>query len=220
MAPPCPPDESNFFELAVVYSNMNFDEPSKNFFSRSSIRIKDFDYGNPGYYFVTICSYEKRCLFGRARQGLIELSDIGIMIQFLWENIGILNRHVELDEFVIMPNHLHGILRLSDQHRASNPTEGMAVPCPYSSSRQINSTKPGSLQTIIRSFKGACTKGARFHHLADRVWQRGYHEHIVRKEASLMKIRQYIRDNPTKWQRDELFVHDTGHGNVISLSLR
>jgi REP element-mobilizing transposase RayT len=91
---------------------------------------------------------------------------------------------------------------------------------PYCSLRQINSTKPGSLQTIIRSFKGACTKGARFHHLADRVWQRGYHEHIIRKEASLMKIRQYIRDNPTKWQRDELFVHDTGHGNVISLSLR
>jgi putative transposase len=217
MAPPCPPDESNFFELAVVYSNMNFNEPTKNFFSRRSIRIKDFDYRTPGYYFVTICSYEKRCHFGRARQGHIELSEIGIMIQFLWELIPMQYRHVELDEFVIMPNHLHGILRFSDRHLASNPTEGMAVPCPYSNSRRINSTEPGSLQTVIRSFKGACTKGVRLELLADRIWQRGYHEHIIRKEASLMKIRQYIRDNPIKWHLDELFVQGKEHGTVISL---
>jgi putative transposase len=187
-------------------------KPTNDFFSRRSIRNKGFDYKHPGFYFVTICSFERCCIFGCVQQNKIVLSEMGSLVHKFWREIPTLNTHVQLDEFVIMPNHLHGILHFSDEHLALSPTEGVAVPRPYIrwQRQQINSTKAGSLQTIIRSFKAACTKAARHQFLTDRVWQRGYFEHIIRREATLLKIRQYIRDNPTKWQLDELFAKEEG----------
>jgi putative transposase len=125
------------------------------------------------------------------------LSALGQLIQRCWLKIPELNDHIELDEFVLMPNHLHGILRFEKSVVAQEST-------PKFRSHRINLTTPGSLPTVIRSFKAAVTKISQRELQIQRIWQRGYFEHVVRTEDALFKIRQYIQDNPTKWDLDEL----------------
>src|SRR5579883_2147805 len=170
------------------------------FRSRKSVRLKDFDYGVAGYYFVTICSHNKVCILGKVDSDSVRLSTLGEIVRDNWLKIADLNVHVILDEYVIMPNHLHGILRFNES------TISKQTGCEKHQDSRINLTVPGSLPTIIRSFKSACTKAAQEELGIVRIWQRGYFEHVIRSEVSLLKIRQYICDNPIKWHLDELYV--------------
>lgn len=161
---------------------------------RVSIRLKDFDYTREGYYFVTICVQNKKCLFGKIENASVVLNDFGREVETLWREIPDHFANVELDETVVMPNHLHGIIVIKGRGTACRARQKEAFGNPVS----------GSLPTIIRSFKSAVTK----HFNSGRkssgksVWQKNFYEHIVRSEEELRHIREYIANNPLKWETD------------------
>ena len=146
---------------------------------RKSTRLKGYEYAQSGYYFVTLCTYERRCLFGKIEDFQFIPSGIGVLATNCWEQIPKHFPHVELDLFAVMPNHLHGIVQIRD------------------SSKQ-------SLSTVINVYKSAVTRNAKTLQVELPIWQRSFHDKIIRDEASLLALRQYILDNPAQWQVDEL----------------
>ena len=164
---------------------------------RRSIRLKGYDYTQPGAYFVTICTYDRRCLFGRIVDGAMRLNLFGKIVRDEWFKTSQVRQNVVLypHEFVVMPNHIHGIIRivgnLVGAQRRCAPT------C------RINVT-PGSLGAIVRAFKSATTRRINQirNTLGQPVWQRDYYEHIIRNEDELDRIRGYIVDNPPRWHLD------------------
>ena len=162
---------------------------------RRSIRLKDYDYSQQGTYFVTVCTYNRKCNLGKVINDEVQLNKYGHIVENEWIKIADIRKNVELDTYVIMPNHLHGILLITDsrgtEHRA--PTV-----------EQFGKPVSGSLPTIIRSFKSTVTK--QINRLRNTpgspVWQRNYYEHIIRNEDGLNRIRGYIINNTIQWQFD------------------
>jgi REP element-mobilizing transposase RayT len=182
---------------------------------RRSIRLKGYDYSQAGAYFITVCTQGRACLFGDVVGEEMRLNDAGRVVQAIWDALPGHFPFVELDEFVVMPNHVHGVVWIADAER-----RGVACNAPTnrrnaSVSRMAEiSPKSGSLAAIIRSFKSAATK--RINEWRDApgapVWQRNYYEHIIRDEESLDRIRQYIIDNPAQWAMDRENPANTGGG--------
>ena len=181
------------------------------FHHRRSIRLQHYDYSAVGAYFVTICTFERECLFGEGVNGEIRLNDAGQIVQEEWLRTAEMRKNVFLDEFVVMPNHFHAILILDDgrgtaccaPYVGGDLEQGTARRAPTVES--FGRPVAGSLATVIRSFKSAVTK--RINQLHDNpgtpVWQRNYYERVIRNDQELQSIQQYIVDNPAKWQEDE-----------------
>ena len=174
---------------------------------RQSVRVKDYDYTSNGYYFVTICTHDKQQLFGqiKTRRGTAccALCEYGNIVNDEWIKSAHIRNKIELDEFVIMPNHIHGIIIINDLGTARRaPT------------KQFGFSVSGSLPTIVRAFKSASTK--RINELRNspgqKLWQRNYYEHIIRDEKDLNRIRKYIKDNPAKWEDDEYYNGEIATG--------
>jgi putative transposase len=159
---------------------------------RRSIRLQGYDYTQPGVYFFTICTQDRQCLFGRVVNGSVELSGDGVVAQECWEELPAHCHHVTLDTFVVMPNHVHGILVIAD-HVIDTISE--------SQKEQFGKPIAGSIPTIIRLYKAAVTRRVNQRHGTPgaRIWQRNYHEQIVRDDRSLHQIRNYIVYNPPRW---------------------
>ena len=151
---------------------------------RRSIRLAGYDYGSPGAYFVTICTHERRMLLEDEKGSEI--------VKTMWQEIP---RHfpiADVDEFVVMPNHVHGIVLLLNQ-------DARAVVAQHAAPLRLAKLMPGSLGVIVRSFKSSVTNGLHHEGLASgAVWQRNYYERVVRSDAELNRIRSYIMDNPAK----------------------
>lgn len=159
---------------------------------RRSIRLNGYDYSRAGAYFVTVCTKGRACLFGDIVHGLMVLNEAGRVVDECWKDIPSHFPQVELDEFVVMPNHIHGIVRIMDAVGAKHLS-----PLP--------SRRPGTSHTlgsVIRGFKIGVTKWMRANTDVHDVWQRNYHEHIIRDEASLNRIREYMANNPASWADD------------------
>ena len=165
---------------------------------RRSIRLAGWDYRTSAAYFVTICTHERECLFlDRVWGNIAETS---------WLNLAQTASRVVLDEWIVMPNHVHGILILTEI--ADAPVAPFnwrhAPPLPETEPRPFANAPAGSLGAIIRSYKAAVTR--RHHHLCHtrghKRWQRGYYERIVRDQTELERIRTYIRQNPSRWAED------------------
>jgi putative transposase len=158
---------------------------------RHSIRLKGYDYSRAGKYFVTMCTQDRACLFGEVVNGHMQLNDAGRVVEQCWVEIPHHFPHGELDAFVVMPNHVHGIIVITDavgaQDFAPLPTAGPP-------SRTLGS--------IIRGFKIGVTKWARMNIVIPVVWQRNYYEHIIRDESTLHRIQEYIVNNPLQWMVD------------------
>jgi putative transposase len=166
---------------------------------RHSIRLKEYDYGQVGAYFVTIVVHGREILFGRIITGEMNLSQFGDVARVEWFKTMELRPNVKLwaDEFVVMPNHIHGIIWINEND-------------PVGAERRSAPTKPlrviaGSLGAIVRAYKSAVTykineirstRGA-------PIWQRNYYEHIIRNESDYERIYKYIQSNPFQWERDE-----------------
>ena len=168
---------------------------------RRSIRLKGYDYSQNGAYFVTICVQNRECLFGKIRNGNMVLNDAGKMIEKYWREIPEHYPNVILDAFVIMPNHMHGILIIDNN-----------VGQPQGIAPTIAPTGK-TIGDIIGAFKSLTTneyicgvKSGKFPPFEKRIWQRNYYEHIIRNEQSLEKIQNYIIHNPQKWQDDKFFA--------------
>ena len=172
--------------------------------------MKDYDYSQEGAYFVTICTHNHEYIFGEIEDGEIQYSEFGQIAAECWRWLGTQYEYVELDEWVLMPNHLHGIIIMRrgevtspdpkrDAGASDNPKQG-AETAPlriYTLGQIIAYFK---YQTTISFNKITRTPG-------NRVWQRNYYEHVVRGEEDLNQIRQYILENPIKWDMDEENPH-------------
>ncbi|GBD10355.1 hypothetical protein HRbin22_02627 [Candidatus Thermoflexus japonica] len=183
---------------------------------RRSIRLKGYDYTQPGAYFITICTHERAHLFGTVVDGEMWLNEAGRVAEQCWRDIPAHFPHVELDAFVVMPNHIHGILwivGMVDPVGAKNISPVGAVGAKYFSPLQPSSLPRGTSKTIgsiVRGFKIGVTKWFRQNTSVHTVWQRNYFEHIIRDERALNAIRRYILENPLRWHLDRYNLDRTG----------
>ncbi len=152
---------------------------------RRSIRLSGYDYSQPGPYFVTICTHN--------RELSLEVEQVKDIVRSAWDSLPARFPHVMLDEFVIMPNHIHGIIIFAPTaaSRGSAQRRGAASNAP-------------TLGPVVRAFKSlSAIEANRIMNRSERpFWQRNYYEHIIRGEDELNIIRQYIKDNPLKWDQD------------------
>ncbi|MEM9955482.1 MAG: transposase [Chloroflexota bacterium] len=150
---------------------------------KNSLRPQGYDYSQSGAYFVTIAAYKRLYIFGQINDGTMTLSKLGTVITDCWKSIPTHNLCVELDAYVVMPNHMHGILVLQDSE-----------------------THKVSLIHIINTFKGAVTRIARKSQLdidlEHPVWQRNFHDRIIRNEKEYNYLAQYVHTNPQRWNED------------------
>lgn len=160
---------------------------------RRSIRLRHYDYAQAGAYFVTICTRDKASVFGHVTDRVMYLNILGEAVQACWNDLLRHYPYVELDAFIAMPNHVHGIIVLGD---SSDVGAGLR-PAPTMVNRY-------GLPEIIRAFKAFSSR--RINELRSTpgipVWQRNYYEHVIRNEYDLSEIREYIVHNPMKWDFD------------------
>ncbi len=156
---------------------------------RRSIRLKDYDYAQSGAYYITIVVQDRRCLLGSIRDGKVDPTDAGCMVEHWWDELLQAFASVETDAYIVMPNHVHGIIVITEGQG------GHAGP---------------PLPTIVGWFKTMTTnaymRGVRKHGwepFSGRFWQRGYYERIIRDEDELARIGEYIEANPQRWEEDE-----------------
>ncbi|HEY9614772.1 transposase [Allocoleopsis sp.] len=216
---------------------------------RRSIRLQGYDYTQEGAYYFTICCHQRRCLLGEIKAGVMHLNLVGATVKSVWEN---LPRHfplIALDTFVVMPNHVHGIIVITDALNNCNPDfnsnpnlncrgEAFVPGCnntspeslstnaspfpgcnntppeslstnasPFPESNDIlppRGTQSGSIGAILQNFKSVATRRVnRITRNSGTLWQRNYHEEIIRNEKAYENIRRYILENPLSWDEDE-----------------
>ena len=192
--------------------------PAATSVNRNTTRLREFDYASSGAYFVTVCAAQKAHLFARVSSGEVQRSEIGDVILEEWERTALLRTSVRLDAFVIMPNHVHGIVWIE------RPTVGAQCAAPLrrdddilrEAQRELAVSKqrltesaglgvrPGSLGAIVRGFKAAVTKriNEARETLNTPIWQRNYHDRIIRNDRELNAVREYIAFNPHNWSSD------------------
>jgi putative transposase len=184
-------------------------------YRKNSLRYPGRDYSRTGKYFVTICIDRMQKRFGKVINGEMQLSELGRIALNLWREIPLHFANTVLDEFVVMPNHIHGIIIIDNVgtlHATSLPKPATSLPKPATSLPKPATTLPtknaimssispksGSLSVIIRSYKSAVSKNA---HKIDSgfSWQRSFYDTIICTPAQLSRIRKYIVDNPIKWE--------------------
>ena len=169
-------------------------------------RLPEFDYSQPGAYFVTIVTQDRKTLFGKIVDGEMMLNEVGIMVTALWVAIPQHFPNVESGVFVVMPNHFHGMIFITaGETQGINVGARHAVPQEEGAIERFGKPVSGSLPTIIRSFKSATTKAFHeiFGHLEERLWQQSYYEHVIRNERDLQAVYEYIVTNPMNWEKDE-----------------
>jgi REP element-mobilizing transposase RayT len=155
---------------------------------RRSPKLEGYDYTSPGVYFVTLCARAGRYPFGEVCDGEVRLSDVGRAIAQCWKDVPRHFQTVELDLYVVMPNHLHGLIALTEAADSLPPVR----------------TRP-SVHTVVGAFKSAATRRVNVMRNTPGVslWQRTYYDHVVRTEQGLERIREYIANNPIRWEIDE-----------------
>ncbi len=198
-----------------------YHRPFNHIRGRRSIRLKGYDYGQAGMYFVTICVKDRENLFGEIKNEEMILNELGKIVQEEWLKTPEIRKEIELDEFIIMPNHLHGIVIIcTDDLVGANGRSPLQLAESGRSPLQIRTNgrsplrmQPKSVSSLMAGFKSSTNSKINLlrHSPCAPVWQRNYYEHIVRNEQSLDKIRNYIYNNPGSWPDDieNLKIHKT-----------
>jgi len=190
---------------------------------RRSIRLSQFDYSSPNAYFVTICSFRKECLFSDIVDGRVRLNETGAIIEDVWNQLPHRYPHIEIDSFVVMPNHVHGIIwiRNDDEYRMTHrvgaihelplrqihpvgaPLVG-AQPNDIPDDDRAGARPAPTLGDVVGAFKSITTvEYSRTQNARPKLWQRNYYDRVIRDDEELYSVRQYIHDNPKKWELDE-----------------
>jgi len=186
---------------------------------RRSIRLQGYDYSRAGAYFVTMCTQNRECLFGEIVNGEMRLTDAGKMIQAVWDEIPAHYPGIDIDSFIVMPNHIHGIFVIV------GATPGRPVFMQAQQDGQTQGSAPTglTLPDLVHRFKTMTTK-----RYADSVkqngwppfpgklWQRNYWEHIVRNEPELNRIREYIHNNPVQWKLEKSHPNNAARSGLKS----
>lgn len=177
--------------------------------NRRSVRLRDYDYAGPGTIFFTVCTEGRRHLFGSIRDGSMHSNWFGEVVSEEWEQTLIIRPEIICHAFVVMPNHLHGLITIDPQDDARSATrkrlDGDArADChlPLHARRA-----PRSVATMVSGFKGAVTRRSKAdgHNPAVEIWQRGFHEHVVRNDEAFETIKVYIENNPARWHVDTFY---------------
>ncbi len=167
-------------------------------YGRRSIRLPGYDYSQSGLYFITICTINKICLFGNIVNGIVYPNKYGEIVKKCWIWLAIQYPYVNLDFWVLMPDHLHGIINIKHQHLSFDRRGGSRT-APTTS--DIIKSKP--LGRLIGAFKTVSTK--KINQIRNtpgsKLWQRGYYERIIRDQNALRSIRRYIINNPLNWHK-------------------
>ena len=148
----------------------------KNLPQRKNIRLKNYNYATLGMYFITICIQDRIEILGKIRDKKIKLTEQGIIAQNYLESIEVVYDGIKIDEYIIMPNHIHMIIEINSQ-------TGISVP------------------RIIKQYKEIVTK-----QIGYSIWQKSYYEHVIRNEKEYYKIKQYIQNNVINWEEDKYFL--------------
>jgi putative transposase len=182
---------------------------------RQSLRLKDYDYSQNGAYFITICTQNRECLFGSIVNGKMQLNDAGKMVQNWIKKLPEKFPNVILDEYIIMPNHLHMITMIENQSVEAKPcfrpgSDNYAMGDYMESPLRVPNSYDG-LGRYISWFKRMSTnqyinavKSENFLPFNKRLWQRNYYEHVIRNKQSFEQIREYVIYNPASWEKDKL----------------
>ena len=198
------------------------DEPRR----RNTVRAREYDYASEGWYFVTMCTCNREMLFGDVIDGSMLLNEFGQIIEDEWTKTGELRRSIDLDAFVVLPNHVHGILVITEEDAPTGSRATQRV-APTRRSDDMTAMKPihlrakgpaaRSLSAIIGQIKSASTK--RINVLLGTpgvaVWQRGFYDHIIRNGDELGRIRTYIDNNPAMWHLDLDNPDHTRRGDAL-----
>lgn len=165
---------------------------------RRSIRLPGYDYTQPGAYYITICTYQRQCWLGNIINGQMYFNQLGKIVYKFWQVLPKRLPHIQLDAFVVMPNHLHGILIISKENECKIPTS-------IYTEEKFGKPVVGSIPTVIRSFKSSVTKQINLMRETPYppIWQRNYYESVIRSEKHLENVRLYIVNNPLNWEKDE-----------------
>lgn len=166
---------------------------------QNSLRLKGYDYSQPGAYFVTTVTHQRECLFGEIENDVIRLNNAGKIVRTVWLGLPQYYAHIELGAFIIMPNHAHGVIIINDAVGAG------LRPAPTKPQKQHG------LSEIMRAFKSFSSRRIHEHDefSPEKIWQRGFHDRIIRNEDEWSRIHLYIETNPINWQED--------HDNPINL---
>lgn len=160
-----------------------------------SARLKDWDYSNPWWYYVTINTKNHIEFFGKITDGKMVLNELGQIAEQEWYRTKTIRNNVDLDYFVIMPNHIHGIIILNDVE--TRRSESLL---PKNHNSQFSKPIKNSLSVIINQYKGSVKRWANKNGYSSFVWQSRFYDRIIRNEKELYNIRKYIDKNPLKWE--------------------
>lgn len=186
---------------------------------RRSIRLKGYDYSQAGLYFITICCQDRICRFGNVVNGEMVLNAYGTVAYNEWVKTSEIRPNVELGEFIIMPNHMHGIIRLLGRGESNSPEmineldsrdNGGVIDTPQPPDKRGVCKTPlrspsQTVGAIVRGYKSSVTKQLGLMGFDEKLWQRNYYEHIIRDERSYQRISEYIINNPGKWSDDKFY---------------
>jgi len=172
-------------------------------FHRRSIRLKEYDYSQSGSYFVTVCTQDHEEIFGKIIDGEMLLNDVGKIVERCWKEIPNHFKDVGLDQFICMPNHVHGIIVIWSNDNENQKNVGAIHELPLH--EKMVTRRKMLLPRIIGYFKMNSSKQINVVNgtIGQPVWQRNYYEHVIRSEEELNKIRRYIINNPPKWEYDQ-----------------
>ncbi|MFZ4621653.1 MAG: transposase [Bacteroidota bacterium] len=160
---------------------------NKRFKDHKQYRLPYFNYSSTGSYFITVCTKDRVNLFGRIENGKIIVTEMGRIAQDCWEKIPVISSFATLDQYVVMPNHVHGIIKIY------NPDEDS-----FLTTKEFK-IRPRSISTVVAGFKSAVTKRCREIDPTIDIWQSRFFDRIIRNDAELNNIRQYIKNNPAQW---------------------
>ncbi len=161
-------------------------------------RLPGYDYSRPGFYFITICTKDREEFFGEIINNEMVLSKIGEIVQFYWLELVESFENINLDEFIIMPNHVHMVIEIMEYNYCRNaPWRVLAE-----SNITIRPLQKNSISSIINHFKGNVKRYCNKNESNFFCWQSKFYDRIIHDEKALFKIRNYIKTNPEKWFRD------------------
>ena len=178
------------------------------------MRLRERDYSAAGKYFLTICARSRESIFGTIENKSMLLSPIGIIAERYWKNIPRHFPNTRLDEFCIMPNHIHGILIIENVSKVGvqynvykSHIEPLQPDEPQHSIEprfhSFQHTVPKSIGSIIRTYKTSVTKRCKENGFDQFIWQRNFHDRVIRDDSELKRIQDYIRNNPANWEIDD-----------------
>jgi REP element-mobilizing transposase RayT len=168
---------------------------------RKPIRLKGYDYSTPGAYFITVCAhnrFENRNIFGSIHNSEMMKNRWAAVVESCWCDLPNHYVHISLDEFIVMPDHFHGIVWINNIPVGNGHARSL---------RRQNETLPN----VVGSFKSAVSRNIHQNDFPDFQWQKSYYDHVIRNDESMQKIREYVQNNPRKWELD----HDDNETNDI-----